>query len=69
MNAVYRNKLQHHKYLGVILSNKGTWREHINYITSKAWQKYVMCKLKFLLSMDSLNKIYITSILKYADIV
>ena len=37
MNAVYINEVQHHKHLGVILSNDGTWNEHINLITSKAW--------------------------------
>ena len=43
MNAVYINRVQHHKHLGVILSNDGTWHEHINLITSKAWLKiYVM---------------------------
>ena len=57
MNAVHINEVQHHKHLGVILSNDGTWHEHINLITSKAWQKiYVMRKLKFMLDRDSLNK-------------
>ena len=43
MNAVHINEVQHHKNLGVILSNDGTWHEHIHLITSKAWQKiYVM---------------------------
>ena len=37
MNAVYINEVQHHKRLGVILSNDDTWHEHINLITSKAW--------------------------------
>ena len=62
--------VQHHKHLGVILSNDGTWHEHINLITSKAWQKiYVMRKLKFMLDRDSLNKIYISFVrptLEYA---
>ena len=73
MNAVYINEVQHHKHLGVILSNDGTWHEHINLITSKAWQKiYVMRKLKFMLDRDSLNKIYISFVrptLEYANIV
>ena len=59
--------------MGVILSNDGTWHEHINYITSKAWQKiYVMCKLKFMLDRDSLKKLYISFVrptLEYASIV
>ena len=73
MNAVHINEVQHHKHLGVILSNDGTWHEHINLITSKAWQKiYVMRKLKFMLDRDSLNKIYISFVrptLEYANIV
>ena len=73
MNAVYINEVQHHKHLGVIFSNDGTWHEHINLITSKAWQKiYVMRKLKFMLDRDSLNKIYISLVrptLEYANII
>ena len=73
MNEVHINEVQHHKHLGVILSNDGTWHEHINLITSKAWQKiYVMRKLKFMLDRDSLNKIYISFVrptLEYANIV
>ena len=73
MNAVYINEVQHHKHLGVILSNDGTWHEHYNLITSKARQKiYVMRKLKFMLDRDSLNKIYISFVrptLEYANIV
>ena len=57
MNAVSINEVQHHKHLDVILSNDGTWHEHINLITSKARQKiYVMRKLKFMLDRDSLKK-------------
>ena len=73
MNRVHINEVQLHKHLGIFLSNDGTWHEHINYITSKAWQKiYVMRKLKFLLDRESLNRIYISFIrptLEYADIV
>ena len=61
MNGVYINEVQRHKHLGAILSNDGTWHEHINLITSEAWQKIcVMRKLKFMLDRDSLNKTYIS---------
>ena len=73
MNTEYINEVQHHKHLGIFLSNDGTWHEHIKYIASKAWQKiYIMRKLKFLLDRDSLSRIYISFIrpaLEYADIV
>ena len=73
MNAVYINDVQHHNHLGVILSNDGTWHEHIDLFTSKAWQKiYVMRKLNFMYDRDSLNKIYISFVwptLEYAIIV
>ena len=73
MNAIHINEVQHHKHLGVILSNDGTWHEHIDLITSKAWQKmYVMRKLKFMLDRDSLTKIYISFVrptTEYANIV
>ena len=73
MNTEYITEVQHHKHLGIFLSNYGTWHEHIKYIASKAWQKiYIMRKLKFLLDRDSLSRIYISFIrpaLEYADIV
>lgn len=57
--------------LGIFLSNDGTWYEHINYITSKAWQKiFIMRKLKFLLDRESLNIVYVSFIrpvLEYAE--
>ena len=62
-----------HKHLGLFLSNDGTWHEHIDYITSKAWQRVnIMRKLKFLLDRESLQIIYtsfIRPILEYSDIV
>ena len=73
LNNVYINEVTHHKHLGIFFSNDGTWHEHINYITSKAWQRiYIIRKLKFLLDRESLNRAYISfirPILEYADIV
>ena len=73
MNTEYINEVQHHKHLGIFLSNDGTWHTHIKYIASKAWQKiYIMRKLKFLLDRDSLSRIYISftrPALEYVDIV
>ena len=73
MNAVYINEVQHYNLSGVILSHDGTWHEHINHITSKAWRKiYVMPKLQCMLDMDSLNKKYISFVrptLEYSNIV
>ena len=57
----------------MFLSNDGTWHEHINYITSRAWIRLnVMRKLKFILDRKSLEIIYtsfIRPILEYADVV
>ena len=73
MNNQYINDVSYHKHLGLFLSSNGSWHEHINYITSKAWQRiYIMRKLKFLLDRDSLNRIYISFIrpvLEYSDVV
>ena len=73
MNNVSINEVSSHKHLGIFLSNDGTWHEHINYITSKAWIRLnVMRKLKFILDRKSLEIIYtsfIRPILEYADIV
>ena len=61
------------KHLGIFLSSDGTWHEHINYITAKAWIRInVMRNLKFLLDRRSLVEIiYISFIrprLEYADV-
>ena len=73
MNSENIKEVEHHKHLGIYISHDGTWHEHINYITAKAWQRiYIMRKLKFLLDRDSLQIIYISfirPILEYADIV
>lgn len=73
MNNVSINEVSSHKHLGIFLSNDGTWHEHINYITSKAWIRLnIMRKLKFILDRKSLEIIYISfirPILEYADVV
>ncbi|MEW8548517.1 MAG: reverse transcriptase family protein [Candidatus Thiodiazotropha sp.] len=73
MNNEHIKEVTHHKHLGLFLSNDGTWHEHIDYITSKAWQRVnIMRKLKFLLDRESLQIIYtsfIRPILEYSDIV
>ena len=43
MNNVSINEVSSHKHLGIFLSNDGTWHEHINYITSKAWIRLMLC--------------------------
>ena len=39
MNHEIINEVSYHKHLGIFLSSDGTWHEHINYITSKAWAR------------------------------
>ena len=62
-----------HKHLGLLFSSSGTWHNHINQITSKAWTRInVMRKLKFILDRKSLQTIYFTfvrPILEYSDII
>lgn len=73
MNNEQIKEVSSHKHLGIFLSNDGTWHEHINYITAKAWVRInVMRKLKFLLDRSSLEKIYtsfIRPLLEYGDVV
>ena len=73
MNNEYIKQVTHHKHLGLFLSSDGTWHEHIDYITSKAWQRvHIMRKLKCLLDRESLQTIYTSfsrPILEYSDIV
>ena len=59
MEIISINEVSSHKHLGIFLSNDGTWHEHINYITPKAWIRLsVMLKLKFILDRKSLEIIY-----------
>ncbi|MCG8048840.1 MAG: reverse transcriptase domain-containing protein [Candidatus Thiodiazotropha endolucinida] len=73
MNNEAINEVNSHKHLGIFLSNNGTWHEHIDYITSKAWARInIMRKLKFILDSRSLETIYLSFIrpvLEYADVV
>ena len=73
MNKEIINEVSYHKHLGIFLSSDGTWHEHINYITSKAWARInIMRKLKFLLDRNSLEIIYfsfVRPLLEYADVV
>ena len=62
-----------HKHLGIFFSNDGTWHQHIDYITSKAWTRLdSLRKLKFILEKQSLEIIYVSffrPVLEFADVV
>ena len=64
--------VEHHKHLGLTLSNNGKWYEHINNLTKSASTILgIMRNLKFRLKRDSLNQIYISflrPILEYASL-
>ncbi len=73
MNTVNVSEVECHKHLGIYLSNDGTWHQHIDYITGKAWRRiHIMRKLKYILDRKSLEIIYLSFIrplLEYADVV
>ena len=73
MNDQPIKEVTSHKHLGIFFSYDGTWHEHIDYITSKAWSRInIMRKLKFILDRQSLETIYtsfIRPVLEYADVV
>ena len=74
MNNEPIKEVTSHKHLSIFLSSGGTWHEHTNYITAKAWIRInVMRKLKFLLDRHSLVEIIYISVirprLEYADVV
>ena len=55
------NYIQHHKHLGLTLSEDGTWHEHIANITKSASKVFgSMRLLKFRLNRKTLNQIYIS---------
>ena len=67
------NFVQHHKHLGITISESGKWHEHINNIMMSASKVLgSMRALKFKLKRSTLNQIYISymrPILEYASIV
>ena len=73
MNSENLKEVPHHKTFRYILSNDGSWHQHIEYILTKSWQRlYIMRKFKYLLDRASLQIIYtsfIRPILEYADFV
>ena len=59
MNNVQVQEVQHHKHLGLTLSNTGNWQEHINCIKDKAWLRVnIMRTFKFKLSRQALETIF-----------
>ena len=66
-------EVDHHKHLGVYLSNDCIWHHHINYIKEKAWFRVnTMRRLKFKLDRKSLEIIYtafIRPLLEYSDVI
>ncbi len=73
MDNVNVSEVESHKHLGIYLNNEGTWHQHIDYITNKAWRRInIMRKLKYTLDRKCLEIIYVSFIrplLEYADIV
>lgn len=48
-----------HKHLGVIFNNKGTWSDHINYISAKALKKIgILRSLKYTFDRQTLETMY-----------
>ncbi|WAR19219.1 hypothetical protein MAR_001057 [Mya arenaria] len=67
------NFVEHHKHLGVTLSENGKWHEHINSILNSAGKVLgSMRLLKYKLKRNTINQIYISylrPILEYGSIV
>jgi hypothetical protein len=62
-----------HKHIGLVISDNGSWRKHIDMITGKAYKRInILRKFKFILDRKTLEKIYFTFVrplLKYADVI
>ncbi|MEW8547655.1 MAG: hypothetical protein AB2693_29455, partial [Candidatus Thiodiazotropha sp.] len=73
MNQTQIDEVNQHKHLGIVLSDDLSWTNHIESISSKAWQRVGMLRrYKFLLDRASLHKMYISFIrplLEYGDII
>lgn len=73
MNDTVIQEVEHHKHLGLSLTNNGTWHTHIENSKSKAWTRIsTMRKLKYRLSRQTLETMYTSFIrpaLEYADVI
>ena len=58
-NGRQLNEIQHHKHLGVTLSNNLTWSEHVTNLSKRVGKSLdAMKKLKHSLDRQSLDTIY-----------
>ena len=66
-------EVSEHKHLGLIISNNGQWKEHIEYISQNARKRLAILRsVQFKLDRATLEKIYISFIrplLEYADVI
>ena len=62
-----------HKHLGLILSDDGSWHEHIDHVKAKSWFRLnIMRRLKFQLDRKSLeikHTSFIRPLLEYSNVV
>ena len=72
LNDVRIEEVNTHKHLGVYLSQRLDWQNHVEYITDKVSTRLNLLRsLKFTLDRNSLQKIYFTfirTVLEYADV-
>jgi hypothetical protein len=69
MNGIPIKRVQSHTHLGVTLSENVKLDTHISIILRKAWQRVGITRsLKFLLNHSSLERMYMSFILEYADV-
>ena len=65
--------VQFYKHLGIVLTDDGSWDNHIDQITAKAWKRiHIMCRLKLSLDRQALQITYfsfIRPILEYGDVI
>ena len=73
MNNSVITEVQNHKHLGLTISNDGSYHNHIDVITEKAYRRLnILRKFKFILDRKTLETVYLTFIrplLEYADVV
>jgi hypothetical protein len=62
-----------HKHIGLVISDNGSWKKHIDMITEKAYKRInILRTFKLILDRKTLEKMYITFVnplLEYADVI
>ena len=73
MDSKEISTVSEHKHLGLVISDNGSWKKHIDMITEKAYKRInILRNFQFILYRKTLEKIcftFVRPLLEYADVI